>query len=185
MWPALVNGYRRPMFARPVTPPTPLRTGWFHLEVLGPVHNERDHAAWMSSIEHIRATPGFTPADPDAAHAWPVPMTLEQNLADLCEYQREFNAGEAFAYSVLDSTADTDAATVIGCVYIDPDPSGEADAMIRCWVRAEWASQDDALASALAQWVRTAWPFRSVRWPGRRSLEDATPPAEGTRSPLR
>jgi hypothetical protein len=31
----------------------------FVLEPLAPEHNERDYAAWMSSIEHIRATPGF------------------------------------------------------------------------------------------------------------------------------
>ena len=31
----------------------------FRLEPLGPQHNERDHAAWTSSIEHIRSTPGF------------------------------------------------------------------------------------------------------------------------------
>ena len=31
----------------------------FRLEPLEPEHNERDHDAWMSSIDHIRATPGF------------------------------------------------------------------------------------------------------------------------------
>ena len=32
----------------------------FRLEPLGPQHNDADHGAWMSSIEHIRATPGFS-----------------------------------------------------------------------------------------------------------------------------
>jgi hypothetical protein len=40
-------------------PPSSLVTDRFHLEPLGPQHNEADHAAWMSSIEHIRSTPGF------------------------------------------------------------------------------------------------------------------------------
>jgi hypothetical protein len=34
----------------------------FRLEPLGPQHNESDHEAWMSSIEHIHATPGFSRA---------------------------------------------------------------------------------------------------------------------------
>lgn len=40
----------------------PLRHAWagFHLEPLGPQHNERDYEAWMSSIDHIRSTPGFS-----------------------------------------------------------------------------------------------------------------------------
>jgi hypothetical protein len=33
------------------------------LEPLGPQHNQSDHAAWMSSIEHIRSTPGYPTAD--------------------------------------------------------------------------------------------------------------------------
>ena len=55
-------------------------------------------------------------------------MTFDQNLADLEQHRREFVAGEAFAYSVLDGD------DVIGCVYIAPDGSGAADAMVRSWV---------------------------------------------------
>jgi len=40
-------------------PPTALVTDRFRLEPLGPQHNNADHAAWTSSIEHIRATPGY------------------------------------------------------------------------------------------------------------------------------
>jgi len=46
----------------------------FRMEPLGPQHNERDHDAWMSSIDHIRGTPDF----PDGN--WPTAMTLESNL---------------------------------------------------------------------------------------------------------
>jgi hypothetical protein len=53
---------------------TSLTTTQFHLEPLGPQHNQADHAAWMSSIEHIRSTPGY----PDGN--WPPRsgMTLEE-----------------------------------------------------------------------------------------------------------
>ena len=39
-------------------PPAGLVTPDFVLEPLGPQHNERDYAAWTSSMEHILATPG-------------------------------------------------------------------------------------------------------------------------------
>jgi hypothetical protein len=39
-------------------PPAGLATERFVLEALGPQHNQSDHEAWSSSIEHIRATPG-------------------------------------------------------------------------------------------------------------------------------
>ena len=39
--------------------PLGLATDDFVLEPLGPEHNEADYAAWTSSLEHIRRTPGF------------------------------------------------------------------------------------------------------------------------------
>lgn len=54
------------------------------LEPLGPEHNQRDYAAWTSSIEHIRATPGLED------WSWPHEMTLEENLADLEMHARHF-----------------------------------------------------------------------------------------------
>ncbi len=69
------------------TPPDGLIAEAFVLEPLGPEHNEADHAAWMSSIEHIHASPGFADDSADDSDPWPRPMTLEQNLSDL-EQQR-------------------------------------------------------------------------------------------------
>ena len=151
------------MFERVVDPPVALSTTWFRLEMLAPVHNERDHEAWMSSVEHIHATPGF--AQPDwGGDDWPVSMTLDQNLADLEQHRREFIAGEAFAYSVLDGD------DVIGCVYIDPDDTGTADAMVRSWVRASRAERDLDLAVEIDHWLTESWPLRSRRWPRRPAL---------------
>jgi hypothetical protein len=39
--------------------PDGLMAGEFRLEPLGPQHNEADYAAWTTSIDHIRGTPGF------------------------------------------------------------------------------------------------------------------------------
>ena len=43
-----------------VVVPAPLRTPRFTFEVLGPAHDVQDHDAWTGSIEHVRATPGFS-----------------------------------------------------------------------------------------------------------------------------
>ena len=141
--------------------PQSLMGDGFRLEPLGPQHNASDHQAWSSSIDHIRATPGFTAADWDG-DTWPYAMPAEANLADLEMHAGEFERREAFAYTVLGT-----AGAVIGCVYIDPDTTGVADAMVRCWVSAPHAHLDAALADSVAQWLRTEWPFATVRFPGR------------------
>jgi hypothetical protein len=142
--------------------PSGLRTHAFRLEPLDPRHNERDHRAWMSSIEHIRATPGFAAGD-WGDDTWPEPMSLAQNLGDLQMHRREFDSGEAFAWSVIDP----DGIDVIGCVYIDPDPTRIAAAMVRCWVTADRAVLDALLAGSVRDWISMSWPIESVRFPGR------------------
>ena len=69
-------------------PPTTLGSDHFRLEPLGPQHNEADHAAWTSSIAHVRSTPGF----PDGN--WPPPegMSLDRNLDDLRRHAGDFDA---------------------------------------------------------------------------------------------
>lgn len=171
------------MAARPFVPdafevPRSLRGPGFVLEPLGPQHNESDHHAWGSSLEHIRSSPGFDPAD-WGGDSWPYPMTAEQNLADLLMHAGEFERREAFAYTVLadtvladdgladGSSADGGSADVIGCVYIDPDVQADADAMVRSWVRADRAELDVVLATAVRDWLQGLWPFSTVRFPGR------------------
>jgi hypothetical protein len=137
-------------------PPLELAAGDFLLEPLGPQHNEADHAAWSSSIEHIRATPGY----PDGR--WPREMTLEENRADLERHARDFANRSGFTYTVLDPS-DRD---VIGCVYIYPDTSGETDAEVMSWVRASRAGSDAALRRVVSSWLEAAWPFERVSYAG-------------------
>jgi RimJ/RimL family protein N-acetyltransferase len=134
------------------TVPTRLETADFVLEPLGPEHNERDHAAWSSSIDHIRSTHGFE------SGRWPFPMSLEDNLGDLERHRAEFEAREAFAYSVLDRDTDD----VIGCVYVNPAPSA-ADAVVRTWVRASHAPLDERLRAEVVEWLERDWPLRLAR----------------------
>ena len=122
----------------------------FRLEPLGPRHNERDHDAWMSSIDHIRQTPGF----PDGR--WPTPMTLEANLADLERHARDFEQRSGFTYSMLDGDE------IIGCLYIYP--SQTADAAVSSWVRASRAEMDVVTWQAISTWLATDWPFTTVEY---------------------
>jgi hypothetical protein len=140
-------------------PPQRLSTPNFVLEPLGPQHNERDYAAWSSSIDHVRATPGF----PDGS--WPHEMTPEENRGDLERHQRDFVERKGFTYTVLDP-GDGD---VIGCVYIYP-LSGEPGAEASSWVRTDRAALDVPLAEAVAAWLESTWPFRRVRYKGRPDL---------------
>jgi hypothetical protein len=123
----------------------------FHLEPLGPVHNERDHEAWMTSIEHIRATPGMERRD------WPAPMTLAENLTDLEMHAKEFADRGSFTYSALDGD------TVIGCVYIYPGRD-DHDADVRSWVRYSRSDMDLVVWQALSEWLDEKWPFRSFSY---------------------
>jgi len=140
-------------------PPTSLATDDFRLEPLGPVHNVADYAAWMSSIDHIRATPGY----PDGN--WPPAdgMSLEKNLDDLRRHADDFTRNAGFTFTVLDP-ADGD---VIGCVYLYPTRSEEYDVTAQSWVRADRAHLDVPLAAAVAGWLAEDWPWERVDRCGR------------------
>ena len=140
-------------------PPTSLVTDQFRLEPLGPQHNESDHAAWTSSIEHIRSTPGY----PDGN--WPPPggMTLENNLADLRRHADDFLRREGFTFTVLEP-GDGD---VIGCVYLYPSASDDWDLTAHSWVRTDRADLDAPLADAVAGWLAADWPWERVDRRGR------------------
>lgn len=121
----------------------------FRLEPLGAAHNERDHEAWMSSIEHIVATPGSE----TWRGSWPVPMSLEDNLADLNGHAKEFAERVAFAYSILDGD------DVVGCLYIKPTDLEGHDAEVTSWVRASRPELDRVVWAAVTDWLAMSWPF--------------------------
>jgi hypothetical protein len=131
-------------------PPEGLSGDGFRLEPLGPEHNERDYAAWSSSIEHILGSPGF---GPDAS--WPRPMSLEENLADLERHARDFAERVGFTYTVLDDSGD-----VVGCVYVYPATDGVHGVHVRSWVTKPRADLDPELRRAVADWLESdAWSF--------------------------
>src|SRR5690349_5998674 len=138
-------------------PPRGLAAERFLLEPLGPEHNEDDYGAWSSSMEHIRATPGFTDG------RWPRAMTLDENRADLERHARDFAARSGFTYTVLDPSD----RRVIGCVYIYPDTDGDDhDAAVASWVRADRAGCDGPLRELVSRWLAEAWPFERISYAG-------------------
>jgi hypothetical protein len=140
-------------------PPLTLVCDHFRLEPLGPQHNEADHAAWTSSIAHVRSTPGFHRGN------WPPPegMSLDRNLDDLRRHAADFEARVGFTFTVLEP----DTGDVIGCVYLYPSESPDAEVTVRSWVRTSHAELDDPLADALGAWLAAEWPWERVDRPGR------------------
>jgi hypothetical protein len=127
----------------------------FRLEPLGPQHNEADHRAWTSSIDHIRATPGFVDG------RWPPVggLSLAENLRDLQGHADDFDRRVGFTYTVLD-----DGDRVIGCVYIYPSRSESGVVQVQSWVGANCAELDLLVHDAVADWLATEWPFTHVRY---------------------
>ena len=132
--------------------PSSLETPLFRLEPLGPQHNEADYAAWTSSIEHIRSTPGY----PDGK--WPDGRSISADLRDLRRHADDFEHRRGFTYTVLDP----EAADVIGCVYIYPDADDPRRAAVQSWVRASRAELDIPLWREVSAWLETSWRFPGV-----------------------
>jgi len=134
--------------------PLALATEQFRLEPLGPQHNDSDYEAWSSSLEHIRATPGWQES------SWPDDRSIADNLRDLQRHADDFEQRAGFTYTVLDP----DTADVVGCVYIYPDKSKEHDARVLSWVRESRADLDVSLWRAVTDWLAAEWPFERVAY---------------------
>lgn len=143
-------------FAAPVA----LHGEWCRLRPLSVTDNESDFAAWHSSIDHIRSTPGYGDDQP-----WPtLEYTRAQNHADLARHEADFAARRGFTYTVL-CTATGD---VIGCVYIYTPRDPEVfDADVKSWVRADHAARDGDLFRLVSAWLADQWPFTKVSYADR------------------
>ena len=143
-------------------PPCEAELDHYILHPLGPDDVEADCAAVNASWELIRRTRGGK---------WPKgPITVTEDLGDLEEHQRLFQAKEAFAYAILHQRTGAYA----GCYYIYPpnhpldDTSREGvtpavDAVVSFWVvpEAYEAGLYTALFPFTENWLRTSWPFRN------------------------
>lgn len=171
---------RTPLVPPGFIAPTELVADDFRLEPLGPQHNDSDLAAWSTSMEHIRATPGY----PDGS--WPPleGMTPERNLADLTRHAEDFAAAKGFTFTVLESAPEPGVdpspdrgLRVIGCVYLYPADTDEHGVSVQSWVRADRADLDVVLADAVEEWLDRDWPWVRSDRHGRPPSGRATPRA--------
>ena len=136
------------------TVPRRLETPLFVLEPLGPQHNHEDFAAWSTSIEHIRGTPGW------GGSSWPRAMSPEDNLRDLEMHARHFERREGFTYTVIGRAE----GEVVGCVYIYPPRDDVSDARVTSWVRETSANLDAELWRSVSDWLAGSWPFQRFEY---------------------
>lgn len=130
----------------------------FHIRPITIHDAVRDFDAVMSSAARLRERfPlwGWPPGD----------MTLEDNLIDLAWHQKEALLRRSFNYAVMSP----DGSRLLGCVYVDPPEKRGADADVSFWVRAdeEGTGLEEELEPVVRAWLDEAWPYASVRWPGR------------------
>ena len=123
----------------------------FRLRVLTVDDVVQDFDAICSRVDHTGTPqPPFVP-------------TVAQNLVDLGWHQKEFELRRSFAYTVVAP----DESQVLGCVYLSP--SETHDAQVRLWVRkSAWDDGlDPVLESVVREWVATRWPFERVTYAAR------------------
>ena len=109
----------------------------------------------MSSIEYIRASPGFPWG------SWPPfdGLSLDENLRDLKQHADDFKRRVGFTYTVLDNEN-----RFIGCVYIYPCGSDPKVTNVRSWVTASRGELDTVLPHAVSNWLAVYWPFATVSY---------------------
>lgn len=125
-----------------------------------------DHEAVMSSREflyHWEQEPPYPPED----------FSVEDNLADLEQMDREHRNGTRYTYTVMNA----DESQVLGCLYLLPnddrmyrttdvtshDGTGlaDVDATLAFWVRiSTWEDGfERTLLAAVLRWLRVDWSF--------------------------
>ena len=158
--------------------PTERRMNDLWLRVLRPDVVELDYAALMESRIRLRRW---------SDSSWPADdFTLEANLDDLVGHEREWEAREAFAYTVLSA----DGTRCEGCVYMYPlgrwlvhseferhgtgDQFADETPVVTFWVRdsALAAGLDRQLLDGLREWFRHEWAYEHVVYPILSNLSD-------------
>lgn len=131
----------------------------FKLVPLGPSLVGMDFDAYMSSIEHLQKTFSRSPNWPHKG------ISSVDALRDMENEEARFKSRQSFAYAVLTP----DGSRERGCVYIAPSAVNGYDAVVRMWVtKADYDAGFDAeLYKWVTDWIQTAWPFKTVAYPGR------------------
>ena len=153
----LVCGSLFGQFVAPDFPvPASAKMAAYQLVPLGPDLAKHDYDAYMSSIDHLRAT--------FSTGSWPNDkITMADAVKDVEGEIARFKARKSFTYAVLT----LDGKRELGCVYISPSRQPGFDAQVRMWVtKAEFDKGFEAkLRADMKTWIGSAWPFKNVAWP--------------------
>lgn len=137
--------------------PLNLESDHFYFRLLDESVAQADYEAVMSSQQRLHGIFGN-------GSDWPEEdMTLEDNIASLKVHKQEFNAREAFAYSVFNQSK----SKCLGSVYIDPSESIDYQCQVHLWIRDDSIELDNELYQTVRQWLEEAWSFSKVDFPGR------------------
>ena len=122
----------------------------FCLRPLTTKYAEKDFDAVIESQERLRRF---------SHNLWPRPgFTLTENLSDLKRHEAEFNAREAFAFTVIAP----DASRILGCLYIYP--THPEDAVVIIWLRDSALNLSTTILPDVQAWITDAWRFSTVRF---------------------
>ena len=122
-------------------------------------HVIKDYDAVMTSQVHLWQRFG-------EIWAWPAAdLTLEQDLIDLAWHQKEFQTNSSFAYAVLS----LDQSHVLGCLYIYPSNTLQAEADVWFWARQSELEQnlEHYIEIFIFDWLSESWPFDMVMLNGK------------------
>ena len=128
----------------------------YHLRPIRKSDVDIDYPAVMGSRERLWSIYGV-------AWRWPSStMTLEEDRLDLARHEREMEAGGSFNYAILDEPEHR----LLGCVYLDPSPEPEHDAVVSWWVIDEMVGTelDLRLRDFVPAWIEKSWPFTKVHF---------------------
>jgi hypothetical protein len=138
--------------------------GGYQLRPLGMDDLARDYTAVMSSIDHLR-TSGHLQPPGELDFDWPRPdIEIRFHLTMLGEAEWAMHNLARVEYAIR--TDDEQ----LGCLYVFPSLSPDYDAQLTMWVRSDVFTDTD-LDSAFWEyskaWVREAFPFERIAFPGR------------------
>ncbi len=140
------------------TVPTTYVGDGYKLAPLGPAVAELDYKAYMSSIDHIKASMG--------GGNWPRPdLTMADQAKDMAGEKAQWDGRKSFPFAVLTS----DGSRELGCFYLRPSNKAGYDVAATMWVTQEAFDKgfEAKLYQDMKAWVSKAWPFEKVAWPGK------------------
>ena len=126
------------------------------------VHNVvKDYGAVIGSLDRLAGQFGPEWGWPDRE------FTFEQALIDVAWLQKQGQLRRSFSYVVITP----DGERQLGRIHVAPSDDPDANAVVVFWSAPtrRTPALEKELEEFVREWVTTAWPFETVRFPGRDS----------------